>query len=373
MKKTMRAARLVTPGEPFVVSEIPVPEVRPGDVLVNVKACGVVPNMNAVVSGKHWYILPPQPAVYGLDCAGVIDSVGPGVEAFKPGDRVFINPLLTCGHCHYCLCGQDVLCPSFTLRGYFGTGPESVKLMEKYPYGGFSEYTLAPEDKLVKLPDNVSFEQGARLGYLGTSYAALKSSGVGPGSTVLVNGVTGTLGVGAVLLALAMGATRILGIGRKPEVMARLEKLGRGRVKTLAVGPDDAAAKGQGGVPGWVREQTDGLGAHVLVDLQARSAPNELTHEAVHSLRKGGTACMVGAVEGKLAFDYVWFFITGIKLTGSLWFTTADGDAMMEMARAGTLDLSSLETQAFPLDKVNDALALAAGSPGGFTNVVVTL
>lgn len=365
MNNTMRAARLVTPGKPFEIDSVSVPELRAGDVLVRVKACGVVPNMNAVVSGQHWYILPPLPAVYGLDAAGVVESVGAGVTGFAPGDRVFVNPILTCGSCHYCRLGQQALCPSFTLRGYFGTGPESVALMTRYPYGGFSEYTVAPPSSLVRLPDNVSFELGARLGYLGTSYAALKRAGVGPGRSVLVNGITGTLGVGATMLALAMGATRILGTGRKAEVLSRLETLGRGRVKTFALGA--------GSLEEWARSETGGLGVDAMIDVQGRAASIDTVHEAIRGIRRGGTAVTVGAVEGKIAFDYVWFFITGITLTGSLWFTTPEGEEMMEMARAGTLDLSALEHRTFPLDAVNDALALAATSPGGFTNVVVQI
>lgn len=365
MKSTMKVAQLVTPGEPFAIAEVPVPEVHPGDVLVNVKACGVVPNMNAVVSGKFWYLLPPLPAVYGLDCAGVVAKVGEGVTSFKAGDRVFVNPLLTCGQCHYCKSGKEQMCPSLTLRGYFGTGPETERLFKRYPYGGFSEYTTSAADKLVKLPDNVSFETAARLGYIGTSYSALKRAGVTNGSSVLIHGGTGTLGVAAALLALGMGATRILCTGRKTEVMQRLEKIGKGRIKTFALG--------SGKLDEWVRAETDGLGADGMIECQGRAADIGTTHEAIAGLKRGGTCVIVGAVEGKIAFEYVYWLITAANLTGQIWFTTAEGDEMMEMARAGTLDLSSIEHQTFPLEKVNDALALAATSPGGFTNVVVTI
>ena len=67
---------------------------------------------------------------------------------------------------------------------------------------------------MVKLPDNVSFEAAARFGYFGTAYAALKKIGVGPGQTLLINGISGQLGLNAASLALAMGATKILGTGR---------------------------------------------------------------------------------------------------------------------------------------------------------------
>ena len=72
----------------------------------------------------------------------------------------------------------------------------------------------APQYALVRLPDNVSFDQAARFGYLGTSYGAMKKANAVPGQSMLIDGISGTLGLGAALLGLAMGITRILGTGR---------------------------------------------------------------------------------------------------------------------------------------------------------------
>jgi NADPH:quinone reductase-like Zn-dependent oxidoreductase len=105
--------------------------------------------------------------------------------------------------------------------GYFAFGPGGQKLFDAYPYGGLSEYHTAPERNLVVLPDSVTFEQGARFGYLGTAFSALRKAGAGPGRTVLVDGISGTLGLGACLIALGLGATRILGTGRNPRPARR--------------------------------------------------------------------------------------------------------------------------------------------------------
>ena len=104
-----------------------------------------------------------------------------------------------------------MLCADAALRGYFGFTPRGAKLLEDYPYGGLAEYLTAAPGHVVKLPQEVTFEQGARFGYLGTSFAALRRGAAGPGSWIAIHGVTGTLGVGAVLLALGMGVSRILG------------------------------------------------------------------------------------------------------------------------------------------------------------------
>lgn len=104
-------------------------------------------------------------------------------------------------------------CRNYTFQGYFGFGPQSQRQFDAYPYAGLCEFMTAPQHNLVRLPDNVSFEQASRLGYLGTAYAALRKAGAGPGNTVLINGIIGTLGLGAALIALGRGAARVFGTG----------------------------------------------------------------------------------------------------------------------------------------------------------------
>ena len=81
--------------------------------------------------------------------------------------------------------GHDSIGDPPTLGGYFG---RSQEIMRAYPYGGFAQFITAPASALVKLPDNVSFEAAARLGYFGTAYAAMKKLDVGPGRSLLING-----------------------------------------------------------------------------------------------------------------------------------------------------------------------------------------
>lgn len=363
MAQTMRAARLVEPGKPFRVDTVPIPEPRPDEVRIRVAASAVIPNMKAVMSGQHWYVLPKPPATVGLDTTGTVEKPGAQVADFAPGERVYVNPALNCGTCHYCLHGQSARCVQLALMGYFGVGPRSAELLARYPHAGFADYMIAPARNLVRLPKNVSFEQGARWGYLGTSYAALRAAGCGHTTAVVINGATGTVGVGAVLLALAMGAPRVLAVARNETILAKLAALAPGRVATRTLA--------EGGLTEWVRAQTGGVGAEILVDCQGRAANTESTQAIVKGLAKGGWAVVVGAVPGKLDFDYVWFLVNEVRLTGSIWFTTAQGAEMATMAAGGTLDLGALEPKPFALERVNEALDFAAGRPGGFTNVVV--
>src|SRR6516162_7721757 len=93
----MRTARLHEPGQPLRIDEVEIPQPGPRDVLVEVRACGIIPNMNAIFSGKLWNQLPPLPASVGLDAAGVIAEVGEAVTEVRVGQRVYVNPWLACG------------------------------------------------------------------------------------------------------------------------------------------------------------------------------------------------------------------------------------------------------------------------------------
>jgi D-arabinose 1-dehydrogenase-like Zn-dependent alcohol dehydrogenase len=363
---TMIAARLHAYGAPMTLDRIEVPEPRPTDVLVEVKACGVVPNLTRVVSNYFGTLtpdnkmMPPLPAIFGLDPAGVVAKVGEQVWQVRPGERVYVNPGRSCGSCRMCRSGQAYDCPSWTLQGYFG---RSQEIMRAYPYGGLAQYITAPATSLVKLPDSVSFETAARLGYLGTAYAAMKKIGVGPGQALLINGISGQLGLNAAQLALAMGATKILGTGRNAPTQ-----------------PSPASGGGQGGGSGpaqpdplvvWAKKLTDGHGVDGMIDCLPPGAPASAMMRALFCLRRGGRAVNVGAVMETLPLNAFWMMTNRIGLQGSVWFTTGEGEEMVAMADAGTLDLSILEHRVSPLSKVNEVLAGMDDRNGGFTNFVI--
>ncbi|OGA31268.1 MAG: hypothetical protein A3G80_02010 [Betaproteobacteria bacterium RIFCSPLOWO2_12_FULL_62_13b] len=359
----MRAARLHEPGKPLQIDTVDVPRIRPHEVLVRVEACGVIPNMNNIFGGKTWHPLPPLPAIVGLDAAGVITQVGESVTEFAEGDRVYINPLLSCGSCSYCRGGEPTDCSYAAFRGYFAFTVAAVKLLRENPYGGFAEYTAAPARNLVRLPREVTFEQGARFGYLGTSYATLQLAGTRAGTWVLINGATGTLGVGAVLWALAMGATRILGLGRNRDVLTRLQALAPRRVFTLALG-DQA-------IGDWVRSHTDGLGVDAFMDCTGRGSAVSTSMDALGSLKRSGVAVNVSALSEPLSIHPARFMDPRLTYRGSNWFSVAQGQQMAELARSGVVDLGLLEPRVFPLEGINDALAEVRNRPGGFVNIVV--
>lgn len=363
---TMLAARLHDHGKPMQLEQVPVPEPRPTDVVVEVKACNIVPNLtNVLATYAQWFPylpLPELPAIFGLDSAGVVSQVGSEVTGVAVGDRVYVNPGLSCGGCRACRLGEDQNCDAYTFMGYFAFGPDGQRLFDAYPYGGLAQYLTAPQKNLVRLPDGVSFEQGARFGYLGTAYSALRKAGAGPGRTVLIDGISGTLGLGACLNALAMGCTRILGTGRNAALLDDVKAIAPDRIHVLPAGDTPLRE--------WACEHNDGEGVDIVVDCLGPGAPAESMLDAISTLRRGGVAVDIGGMMERPGLDLFSMMCSQNSVIGSLWFSTGEAQDMAELAGSGVLDLSVLEHHTFPLEQINEALDDLPSRHGGFSNYI---
>ena len=167
----MKAIRVHQFGGPEVLKleEIPTPKPETGQVLVRVRAVGVNPYDTYMRAGTY-AIKPPLPYTPGSDAAGTVEAVGPAVTKVKPGDRVYTAKTLT---------------------------------------GAYAEYALALEEQVYRLPDNISFEQGAGVWVpYGTAYHALRHfAKARAGETILVHGASGGVGTASVQIARAMGMT----------------------------------------------------------------------------------------------------------------------------------------------------------------------
>ena len=208
----------------------------------------------------------------------------------------------------------------------------------------------------------------------------MKKIDTGPGRSLLINGISGQLGLNAAQLALAMGVTKIFGTGRNQALLDRVRALAPGRIDVLAVSPtppSPASGGGKGGgsqpdpLVAWAKAATEGHGVDGMIDCLPPGAPASAMMRALYCLRRGGRAVNVGAVMETLPLNAFWLMTNRIGLQGSVWFTTGEGEEMAAMAGAGTLDLSALEHRVSPLSKVNEVLAGMDDRDGGFTNFVI--
>ena len=144
MEGTMRAVRLYAPADLRCV-EIPIPQPGADEVLIKVKAVGICGSDPARVMEKGTYSFP---TTIGHEFAGEISDVGADVQNWNVGDRVTIVPLVPCYECEYCQIGEYTLCDDYS---YYGSRED----------GALADYIKVKQDNLLRLPENVSFDEGA--------------------------------------------------------------------------------------------------------------------------------------------------------------------------------------------------------------------
>jgi L-iditol 2-dehydrogenase len=176
------------------VEEVPVPKIGPGELLVQVKACGLCGS-----DLMEWYVKDKAPTVLGHEPAGIVAKVGEGVETFDIGDRVFVHHHVPCFTCHYCLRGNYTLCATFK-----GTQLDP---------GGFAEYIRVPalnvERDVLHIPTDMSFDEATMIEPVATCIRGIERTNMRTGDTVVVVG-TGVTGLIHMQLARILGAGLIV-------------------------------------------------------------------------------------------------------------------------------------------------------------------
>ena len=214
----------------------------------------------------------------------------------------------------------------------------------------------APQQAMVKIPDNMPFEQAGRFGYIGTSYGALKLAGAGPGQVGLIDGITGTLGVAATVLGLCHGRrASILGTGRDEELLERVKALAPDRIEVLQLGDRPSGE--------WAKALTGGEGADFVISALGARAPAAPCSTPCRASAAAARSSTSAAWPTTVPIDMKWLMDEQVQIIGSNWFTTAQGQEMADMVETGTLDLSYLEHRAFPLADVNTRDLRAEGPP----------
>ncbi|MEQ3553942.1 alcohol dehydrogenase catalytic domain-containing protein [Pseudonocardia nematodicida] len=202
-------------GDPDVlqVDEVDTPVPGPGEVAVRVAAVSVGRLLDlAARAGTHPYARIALPHVPGAEHAGTVAAVGPDVGSVRPGDRVAVFPLLTCGMCAACTSGHQEGCPT-------------ARIMGVHTWGAYAEYTVVPEANVAAVPAGVAPGDAAALALSGAvAQNQFDEAGLEVGEWVLVHGASSALGSLTAALAIHRGA-RVIAASRSPEKRRRLEEL----------------------------------------------------------------------------------------------------------------------------------------------------
>ena len=341
----MKAVRIVVIGKPLEDREIPAPEPGEDAVLVRVRATGICHSDVHYRAGTS--PVGPLPITPGHEIAGVVERVGRGVTELEPGARVCVHYLVTCGRCAYCARGTEQFCVSGRMIG-------------KHVDGGYAEMVSIPARSVVRLPEAVSFEHGAALMCSSaTSFHALRKARLGAGESVAVIGVGG-LGLSAVQLARAMGASRVFAVDVNPDRLRQAEALGAVPVDARARDPVAS-----------VRELTGGAGVDVAVEVFGSPAT---MRQAVAMLAVFGRAALAGITDRSFEVDsYRELIGREAEVIGVSDHLRSELGVLLDMAARGVLDLSGVVSGRVPLRarEINAAMDALAEHRGQSRTVIV--
>jgi NADPH:quinone reductase-like Zn-dependent oxidoreductase len=304
-----------------VVTAHPMPRATDGHVVIRVKASSFNYHDVFTVRGMPG-IKVPLPVVIGLDMAGEVTEVGPGVTGWKAGDRVLVNPV-----------------------------NKKKGLMGEMLDGGMAEYCLVAADQLIAMPAGVSFEAAAALPVAyGTAHRMLITHNtVKRGDRVVILGASGGVGTGCVILAKHLGA-EVIACTSSPEKMEKLKELGADEVINVKDTDFSKWAVEKYGKP--QRRTYDG-GVDVVINFTG----GDTWHPSLRCLKRGGKLLVCGATAGydpKEDLRYIWSF--ELQVIGSNSFYDDNLAALMELIAEGKM--KPVIDKVLPLEQASEGLRL---------------
>ena len=323
----------------MAVEEMADPVPGPGEALVRVGAAGICGgDLHEPAAGRQLYPFPyPRPA-QGHELAGEVVAVGAGVDRVTRGDRVAVQPMVSCEACEECARGRFALCPVLEHIGVARSG-------------GFAELCVAPAANLFRLPAEVSFEEGALLDCTAVAVHALARAPVGRGETVTVLGA-GAVGLAIAQLARARGGEVTL-VATREAPLAVARALGIEHTVDLSLGEHPPA------------------GAAVVFETAGGRDP---VARAVAAAGAGARIGLVGETFEQQVLDAEQAMARELTLA-FVW--SHDGrseyEAALALAASAAVRLEPAVTHRFPLDALELALATAADrARTGAVKVIVT-
>ena len=342
----MKAAFLYEPGD-VRIEEMDIPVPKDDEALIQLKSVGVCgSDVHFYEMGRIGDFVVKSPLVLGHECAGEVVEIGKDVKGVKPGDRVAIEAGVPCRKCNYCRMGRYNLCADVT----FLAAPPF--------HGAFREYIAHPEDYLFKLPDNMSFEEGAMIEPLAVGIYAAQRGDVNIRNTVAIIGA-GPIGLMTLQAVLARGATDVISTDLEPFRLDFAKHLGASL--TINAKEEDPVQK--------IQEYTDG-GADVVMD--AVGFPETL-QQSIKIARPGATIVWIGMpTVDEIPIRAVEAIFKEVDIRGIFRYANAYEPAI-KLVSSGKIDVKSMITTSFTLDNVQEALEYPGKHPGTCIKVMVEI
>jgi len=330
----MKAAFIHAPGD-IRYEETDVPELRPDEVLVEVKANGICgSDIHFYEEGRLGPFVVDRPYIPGHESSGVVSEIGSEVKGLECGDRVVPEPGIPCRKCSICKSGRYNLCRSV----YFMSAPPVNGLM--------AEYMAVPFDFVFKVPDSVSFEEAALVEPVAVALHACNRGELAAGDDVAILGA-GPIGLAIMMVALARGAGKV--------VLVDLIESRLGVAKSL--GASEAINAASENVEEALLEVTDGLGPRLVFEAAGSKATSAM---AVELARPGGAVVIVGWPGGG-RFPYPVERILELELdVHGVRRYANDFPAAISLIAGKRVDAPALITHRFPLEKVAEAFQFVA-------------
>ena len=302
------------------VSEIEKPEVKKGEVLIKVEACGICG------SDVHGYLgvtgrrIPPM--VMGHEFTGIVSALGEGVEDVSLGDRVVVYPARFCGRCDFCKVGLTNLCINRTIFGVMNVN------------GAMAEYVSVPRENILKLPENIDFVKGTFLEPLSVAYRTVKTAGDILNRNILIVGA-GTIGL-LILQIVKIGGARTVVITDINDTRLGIAKR-LGADLTLNPDREDIKALISQSIP-------DGI------DLAFEAVGLESTvNQALTILKNRGTCIFVGNSMKNITIDMQNIVTRELRILGTYTYTL--GEFRESISLLGKIDVETMLSKVVPLEE----------------------
>jgi len=310
----------------FALRDVPIPEPGSGDVLIEVKACGICGSDVHGMDGSSGRRQPP--VIMGHEAAGVIAEVGSAVTGWAVGEAVTFDSTIYCGICWHCRRGEINLCDNRRVLG--------VSCDDYRQDGAFAEYVKVPEHILYRLPEGMAPTHGAMVEPVSIALHAVSRTPVNLGDSAVVVGA-GMIGLLVVQALLSAGCETVIAIDLDDGRLSLASTLGA--THTINAREGDVAAR--------VKELTEGRGADIAVEAVGASAT---VLQAVEVVRKGGHVTLVGNLSARTDFPLQSVVTREISVFGSC-ASRGEYPACLKLINNKAIDLSPLVSAVAPLSE----------------------